>query len=49
VSQIGWVRGGEPSDNSPLQGGDALERAFAGGTAHRVGWYLFYFADERWE
>jgi PAS domain S-box-containing protein len=49
VSQIDWARGGEPYDNSPLEGGNALERAFAGGTAQRVGWYRFYFSDERWE
>ena len=49
MSQIDWARGGEPYDNSPLEGGDALERALAGGTAQRVGWYRFYFSDERWE
>jgi PAS fold len=49
VSQIDWVRGGEPYDSSPLESGDALERAFAGGMAQRVGWYRFYFSDERWE
>jgi PAS domain S-box-containing protein len=27
----------------------ALEDAFAGGTPQRVGWYRFYFDDERWE
>jgi PAS domain S-box-containing protein len=49
VSQINWARGGEPYDNRPLEGVATLERAFAGGTAHRVGWYRFYFSDERWE
>ena len=49
VSQINWARGDEPYDNRPLEGGVALERAFAGGTAQRVGWYRFYFSDERWE
>ncbi|MFN6545554.1 PAS and ANTAR domain-containing protein [Mycolicibacterium nivoides] len=32
--------------------GDAespIEHAFAGGEAQRVGWFRFYFADERWE
>ena len=49
VSQINWAREGEPYDNRPLEGVATLERAFAGGTAHRVGWYRFYFSDERWE
>jgi PAS domain S-box-containing protein len=49
VSQIDWARGDEPYDNRPVEGGVALERAFAGGTAQRVGWYRFYFSDERWE
>ena len=49
MSQINWARGDEPYDNRPLEGGVALERAFAGGTAQRVGWYRFYFSDERWE
>ncbi|OBB83635.1 PAS and ANTAR domain-containing protein [Mycolicibacterium peregrinum] len=26
-----------------------IEHAFAGGEAQRVGWFRFYFADERWE
>jgi PAS domain S-box-containing protein len=26
-----------------------VERALAGGISQRVGWYRFYFADERWE
>jgi PAS domain S-box-containing protein len=26
-----------------------LEQALAGGAPHRVGWFRFYFADERWE
>jgi PAS domain S-box-containing protein len=49
VSQINWAREGEPYYNRPLEGVATLERAFAGGTAHRVGWYRFYFSDERWE
>ena len=49
MSQIDWVRGDEPYDNRPLEGGAALERAFAGGMAQRVGWYRFYFSNERWE
>ena len=49
VSQIDWARGGEPNDNRPREGVAALARAFAGGTAQRVGWYRFYFSDERWE
>ena len=28
---------------------DALEQALAGGNPQRVGWFRFYFADERWE
>ena len=49
MSQIDWARGGEPNDNRPREGVAALARAFAGGTAQRVGWYRFYFSDERWE
>ncbi|BBY43792.1 PAS and ANTAR domain-containing protein [Mycolicibacterium celeriflavum] len=26
-----------------------VEQALAGGDPHRVGWFRFYFADERWE
>lgn len=26
-----------------------IEHAFAGGEAQRVGWFRFYFTDERWE
>jgi len=32
-----------------LRGGSPVEQAFAAGTRQRVGWYRFYFADERWE
>lgn len=28
---------------------DSLEQALAGGAPERVGWFRFYFADERWE
>ncbi|KWX65509.1 PAS and ANTAR domain-containing protein [Mycobacterium sp. NAZ190054] len=28
---------------------DSLEQALAGGAPQRVGWFRFYFADERWE
>ena len=31
------------------RGGSPVEQAFATGTRQRVGWYRFYFADERWE
>ena len=27
----------------------AIEEVFVGGTAQRLGWYRFYFDDERWE
>ncbi|WP_156688248.1 PAS and ANTAR domain-containing protein [Mycobacterium sp. Marseille-P9652] len=27
----------------------AVERALAGGTPQRLGWFRFYFADQRWE
>jgi ANTAR domain-containing protein/PAS domain-containing protein len=33
---------GVPSD-------DSIEQALAGGSPQRVGWFRFYFADERWE
>ncbi|MCB0948566.1 MAG: ANTAR domain-containing protein [Mycobacterium sp.] len=28
---------------------DTLQQALAGGAPQRVGWFRFYFADERWE
>ena len=27
----------------------SVEQALTGGALQRVGWYRFYFADERWE
>ena len=32
-----------------MPGSDFLEQALAGGSPQRVGWFRFYFADERWE
>jgi len=32
-----------------VPGSDHLEQALAGGSPQRVGWFRFYFADERWE
>ncbi len=32
-----------------MAGEDSLEQALAGGEPQRVGWFRFYFADERWE
>ena len=32
-----------------MPGSDQLEQALAGGSPQRVGWFRFYFADERWE
>jgi ANTAR domain/PAS fold len=32
-----------------VPGNEYLEQALAGGTPQRVGWFRFYFADERWE
>lgn len=32
-----------------MPGSDHLEQALAGGSPQRVGWFRFYFADERWE
>ena len=32
-----------------MPGDDTLEQALAGGSPQRVGWFRFYFADERWE
>ena len=32
-----------------MSGSDSLEQALAGGSPQRVGWFRFYFADERWE
>ena len=32
-----------------MPGSEYLEQALAGGSPQRVGWFRFYFADERWE
>lgn len=32
-----------------MSGDDSLVQALAGGAPQRVGWFRFYFADERWE
>ncbi|MDT5018356.1 MAG: hypothetical protein QOD39_4516 [Mycobacterium sp.] len=32
-----------------FEGQTPVERALAGGDPQRVGWFRFYFADERWE
>jgi hypothetical protein len=32
-----------------VPGDHTIERALAGGSPQRVGWFRFYFADERWE
>ena len=32
-----------------IDGQMPVERALAGGEPQRVGWFRFYFADERWE
>ena len=41
VAYIDGVPGGD--------GSDTIEQALAGGSPQRVGWFRFYFADERWE
>ncbi|MEW2481261.1 PAS and ANTAR domain-containing protein [Mycobacterium sp. NPDC049093] len=37
------------SDSAEGNRNSPIEHAFAGGEAQRVGWFRFYFADERWE
>ena len=32
-----------------MPGDDTIEQALAGGSPQLVGWFRFYFADERWE
>jgi hypothetical protein len=32
-----------------VPGDDTIEQALAGGSPQRVGWFRFYFDDERWE
>ncbi len=32
-----------------MRGSESLEQALVGGAPQRVGWFRFYFADERWE
>jgi fructose-specific component phosphotransferase system IIB-like protein len=34
---------------TPVPGSDSLEEAWADGSPQRVGWFRFYFDDERWE
>jgi fructose-specific component phosphotransferase system IIB-like protein len=34
---------------TPVPGNRSLEQALAGGAPQRVGWFRFYFDDERWE
>jgi hypothetical protein len=36
-------------DLADLAGQTPVEHALAGGEPQRVGWFRFYFADERWE
>lgn len=48
MSQIDLARAGNPDTDRLLEGFAPLEDAFAGGTPQRVGWYRFYFADQRW-
>lgn len=31
------------------EGNSSVEKALTGGALQRIGWYRFYFADERWE
>ena len=38
-----------PVGLTSVPGSDFLEQALAGGSPQRVGWFRFYFADERWE
>jgi fructose-specific component phosphotransferase system IIB-like protein len=41
---------GEATDaGGDTQEGNSVEHALAGGEPQRVGWFRFYFADERWE
>jgi PAS domain S-box-containing protein len=37
---MGWNLDGQAAD---------VEKALAGGTPQRAGWFRFYFADQRWE
>lgn len=37
------------SDSAEGNPRSPIEHAFAGGESQRVGWFRFYFADERWE
>lgn len=32
-----------------MPGDDTIEQALAGGSPQRVGWFRYYFADDRWE
>jgi hypothetical protein len=37
------------SDGPSLDGDSSVEAALTGGTPQRLGWFRFYFDDERWE
>jgi PAS domain S-box-containing protein len=36
-------------DENISRGDDSIEQALAGGSPQRVGWFRFYFDDQRWE
>jgi PAS domain S-box-containing protein len=48
VSHMELAREDNPDTHRPPEGFAPLEDAFASGTPQRVGWYRFYFADQRW-
>jgi PAS domain S-box-containing protein len=49
VSATDWTPGIEPEGIRPFEEFAPLEQVLTGGIAQRVGWYRFYFDNERYE
>jgi PAS domain S-box-containing protein len=49
VSQTDRAPRNEPDDIRPFEDFAPLEQALTGGIKQRVGWYRWFFDDERWE
>jgi PAS domain S-box-containing protein len=49
VSQTDWAAGNEPDDIRPFEDFARLGQALTGGIPQRVGWYRWFFDDERFD
>ena len=47
--QTRWRSGNFAAMTTALDEDSSVEQALTGGALQRVGWYRFYFGDERWE